>query len=363
MTETDPRWSEVAGSVAMGTRLAPGDRVMIALTDLEAYPAAEALVAACYAAGAYPQVQLVDERFDRALLRFGSDQQVAWVPEIEAHGMEWADVYVAVRGLVPPDPRARDHEPFRVAALRAAKGRVSTLRWQRTRWCLVRVPGPSWAAYVDVPLADLLDEFFASCTLDWQRLRQRWEELADRLSGARDVRIVAPGTELEFSVAGRSWLVFAGERNLPDGEIATAPLESSVTGTLAFEDPFVFAGQRVAGLSLTWEGGELTSVEADEGAALARALVRTDEGASRLGEFGIGLNPELTRLTQDLFFDEKVLGTVHVALGRAYPECGGTNYSALHWDVVKDLRARGGRPGGDVLVDGEPLLAQGVPRW
>jgi aminopeptidase len=363
VTVTDPaRWRDLADVIASGTGIGGGDRVMIALTDHEAYPAVEALVALTIAAGAYPQVQLVDERFDRALLVAGSEEQVGWVPELEAWGMEWADVYVAVRGLLAPTsdvPAKAD----RLAALRAAKGQISTLRWQHTRWSIVRVPTASWADYLGVDLGILLGEFFAACTLDWAAHRPSWEQLSQRLASSDQVRIRDASTDLTFSVRGRPWVVFAGECNLPDGEMATAPVTSTVTGHITFDAPFVFAGQRIADLRLEFEHGSVVSVEASEGAAVARALVSTDEGAARIGEFGVGLNPHLRRWTQDLFFDEKVLGTVHIALGRAYPECGGDNRSSLHWDIVKDLRPRDGHEGGDVHVDGEPLLRAGDPCW
>lgn len=363
VTGDDPRWSRVARAVADGTGILAGQRVMIALTDVAAMPATQAIVAACLARGAHPQVQLVDERFDRAALQIADKDQLAWVPEIEAYGMDWADVYVAVRGLVPPQPEIADVDPAKTAALRAAKGKISTLRWQRTEWTILRVPTPDWADYAGVPYETLVDELVAGCTRDWDTDRASWNRLARRLNGAQEVVITGPQTRLSFSLEGRRWIVFAGERNLPDGEMATAPLVDTVSGILHIEDPFVFAGQQVAGLTLTWDQGRLVDVVADEGQELARALVKTDVGSSRIGEFGVGLNPSLRRMTGDLFFDEKIEGTVHVALGRAYPDCGGTNQSALHWDIVKDLRARAGRPGGEVTIDGVPLIAAGEVCW
>lgn len=359
----DGRWRELGETIADGTRIGPGDRVMVAVTDVDAIATAEALVAVCHARGAHPQVQLVDERFDRAALREASLDELDRTPEIEAHGMQWADVYVAIRGMVPPAPTADDVPVERTAALRAAKGRISTLRWQQTRWCIVRVPTPAWAAYVGMPHGALVDELFAGCLQPWDERRTAWDRLCARLDEVDHIRVTGPGTDLSFSLADRRWVTFAGEQNLPDGEVATAPVEDTVSGTLRVPDPTVFAGTRVAGLELGFEEGRLVHVEAEEGAELVRALAATDDGASRLGEFGIGVNPDLTRMTQDLFFDEKILGTVHVALGRAYPQCGGTNVSQLHWDLVVDLRAHEGRPGGDVHADGQLLIERGQPRW
>ena len=170
------------------------------------------------------------------------------------------------------------------------------------------------------------------------------------------MRIHSPDTDLTLRTAGRSWVVFGGEANFPDGEIATAPLEDGVSGSITFPGAFVFAGETFEDLRLTFAEGRITRVEAARGAGLAKALLATDDGAARVGELGIGLNPRMATMTGDLFFDEKILGTVHIAMGRAYPQCGGTNHSALHWDIVKDLR---GPAAGSLVVDDTAYIDQG----
>ena len=144
--------------------------------------------------------------------------------------------------------------------------------------------------------------------------------------------------------------------NLPDGEVATAPVETTVEGHITFTDPLVFGGQRIDRLRLDFRGGRVTSVEAGPATGFVETIVATDDGASRVGEYGIGVNRHIESWTQDLFFDEKIVGTTHIALGRAYPECGGMNQSAIHWDIVKDLRPGPSRAGGAVYVDGEVVL-------
>lgn len=353
----DHRWAELARTVADGTGVRSGDAVSIFLTDAAAVASVEAFVAEVHRRGAFPQVLLTDERFDRAALEHGGIDQLARVPDLEAHALRWSDVHVSFRGMLPPVATPGDDQ--RLAAQRTAKGAVSALRWAETRWAIVRVPTAAWARFTGIDESALFDEFFAGSTADWAQLRRGWQSVAEQLAGADTVRIVGADTDLRLQVSGRRWVVFAGEANLPDGEIATAPLEDGVSGTITFPERFYFAGRAVSGLRLSFESGRVVDVHAEEGEGLARALIATDPGAQRVGELGIGVNPAMTTLTGDLFFDEKILGTVHIALGRAYPECGGTNSSTLHWDIVKDLRGHAGSEPASLLVDGRPLIDAG----
>ncbi|WP_246222710.1 aminopeptidase [Phytoactinopolyspora limicola] len=350
------QWRDLARVAADGTGVTEGDNVSIFLTDASSVAAAEAFVAECYRRGAFPQTLLTDERFDRAALEHAPVELLGRVPDVEADALRWSDVHVSFRGMQPPAPTREDDT--RLAIQRAAKGAISALRWSETRWAVVRVPTQEWAEFVGIDAGKLFDEFFAGCIADWPALRAGWQHLGHRLELADRVHITAPDTDLRLDIGGRRWVTFAGEANLPDGELATAPHDHGVEGFITFPQRFYFAGRAIEGLRLTFERGTVTDVQAEEGAGLAQALIDTDDGARHVGELGIGLNPALTTLTGDLFFDEKVLGTVHIALGRAYPECGGTNQSTLHWDIVKDLRD-GPHGAGDLLVDGEPLIRAG----
>ncbi len=351
----DPRWREVAEVLARySTAVQPGERVMIAMIEMETLPMAQALYEACAKAGAYPQVQFTSEAMRRALLQHGDAAQQNWTPEIEAYGMEWADVYFGLRGA--GDPRLMSGIPASaLAANQRAQGEISALRWAKTRWCLVPVPTAALAARAGTDLETLETMFFAACLLDYERCGRRWREQADRLRGSRQVRIVAgEETDLSFSVAGRTWEVFDGKINLPDGEIYTAPVETSVEGRIHFELPGVLRGQVAQDIRLEWRAGELVKASAARNGEFLRRVLATDAGASRLGEFAFGMNPCVKIFCQDILYDEKIAGTIHLALGRAYPECGGVNQSSIHWDLVKDLRA-----GGAVYVDGEPVMQDG----
>jgi aminopeptidase len=164
------------------------------------------------------------------------------------------------------------------------------------------------------------------------------------------VRIEADGTDLRLRVDGRRWINSDGRRNMPSGEVFTGPRENSANGTIRFTIPSGSRGVEVEGVELTFRDGEVVEARAERGEDYLRSSLAMDDGARYLGELGIGTNPGIDRATGSTLLDEKIAGTVHLALGRSYPETGGTNVSGLHWDLICDLR-----PGGRLTVDGEPL--------
>jgi aminopeptidase len=352
--DTDPRWRDVgAVLVEHSTQVRPGERVMIAMGEVDSYPLARGVFEAVIAAGGYPQVQFLSEELRHAVLAGGNAEQLAWVPEIEAYGMEWADVYIALRGGFDLDVHA-DIPSDRLAVNQAAQGRVSTLRWQNTRWSLARVPNQAFADQAGVPLERVVDMFFAGCLIDWDAAAAEWAAWADRATTGRLVEIQGPGTDLRFSVEGRRWIVADGRTNMPDGELMTAPVTDTIDGWITFENPAVLGGRKMHDLRLRWERGVLVEATASTHEDYLRSVLATDPGATLIGEFGIGTNPFIDIVCDDILIDEKINGSVHIALGRAYPECGGLNESAIHWDIVKDLRH-----GGTVLLDGRPVVDGG----
>jgi aminopeptidase len=350
----DKRWRQLADIlVNYSTGVQPGERVMIAMTELASYPLTHAVYKAAVKAGAYPQVQFLSERLRHSVLKYGNREQVSWIPEIESYGMEWADVYLGLRGAHNLHEHA-DIPAQTLAANQEAMGRISTLRWEKTRWCLVRVPNEAFAQQAETNLETVTDMFFDACLLDWEALSRTWQCVAQTLEQGSQVRIVGHETDLSFSVAGRKWLVLDGRLNMPDGEVFTAPVNGTLNGHITFEFPGVLGGRLMHGICLTWQDGHLVEATASSNQDYLHRIIETDAGASKLGEFGIGLNPHVTRFCKDILIDEKMGGTVHIALGRAYPECGGTNVSAIHWDIVKDLRHEG-----TVYLDGQAILENG----
>jgi len=310
---------------------------MIAMTEINTLPLVRAVYEEAVRAGAHVQVQFLSSYLQHSLMRYGSVEQVSWVPEIEASGMDWADVYIGLRGAHNPFEFA-DISPTVLAAHRRAVGKVSTARWQKTRWCLVPVPSEALAQQAETDLDTLLDLFFSAVVCDWQAQAKRWNEIANMLNSGEQVHLRGPGTDLHFTTSGRKWLVGDGRLNMPDGEIYTAPVDDSVDGYIYFELPGVVDGRLVHDIRLSWNSGTLVDASASSNEQLLHEMLRTDAGASMVGEFAVGTNYGIDRFCKDILLDEKMGGTMHIALGRAYPLCGGTNESAIHWDIVKDTR-------------------------
>ena len=347
----DKRWKELADIlVNYSTKVQPRERVMIAMVELEAYPLTHAVYEAAIKARAYPQVQFLSETLRHSIIKYGNQEQVSWAPEIEAYGMEWADVYFGLRGAHNLYEHA-DISAEVLAANQKVMGKVSTMRWEKTRWCLVRVPNEAFAQQAETGLETITDMFFDACLLDWESQAKAWQRIAQRLEQGSQVRIVGKETDLSFSVAERKWLTLDGRLNMPGGEIFTAPVNSTLNGHMYFEFPGVFGGRLMHDMRLSWKDGRLVEATASSNQDYLHKIIETDAGASQLGEFGIGVNPKLTHFCKDILIDEKIGGTVHIALGRAYPECGGKNVSAIHWDIVKDLRQEG-----TVYLDGQAAL-------
>jgi aminopeptidase len=189
----------------------------------------------------------------------------------------------------------------------------------------------------------------------WRELSDRQQTLVDHLNTATEIRIEAPGTDLTLSVDGRTWINSNGRRNMPSGEVFTGPIEDSANGTIRFTIPSSPRGVPVEDVTLTFEDGKVVSATAGRGQDYLEAALATDDGARFLGEIGIGTNAGIDRPTGSILLDEKMAGTVHLALGRSYPETGGRNSSALHWDLLCDLRA-----GGRLTADGEAIEPTGA---
>ena len=350
----DKRWKQLGDIlVNYSTKVKPGEKVMIAMIEPETWPLAHAVYEAVIKAGGYPQIQMKSETLRRTVLEHGSGKQIEWVPEIEMYGMDWANVYIGLRGAHNLY-ELQDIPASKLAANQNAMGIVSTARWQKTRWCLIRVPNESFAQQAQTSHESLLNMFFDSCFIDWESELEKWEGWCRTLEHGRQVRITGLKTDLSFSIEGRKWMPFAGTNNFPDGEIATAPVCPTINGSIYFENPGVLGGRLMHDLRLSWESGVLTHASSSTENDFLQSIITKDTGASLIGEFAIGTNYGINRFCNDILLDEKIAGTIHIALGRAYPECGGLNESAIHWDIVKDIRTEGA-----VIVDGKVIVEGG----
>jgi aminopeptidase len=221
---------------------------------------------------------------------------------------------------------------------------------------LCQYPTQALAQDAGMSLRDFEDILYAACLIDWAAEGERMQRIAARIQAAEELRFVGPETDLRVALGDRRVDASAGKFNMPDGEVFFPPLEDSVEGHVAFtEFPAVHEGRELRGIRLRFEAGRVVEASAETEEAFLHEVLDTDEGSRRLGEVGIGCNPGVTRYMKNTLFDEKMDGTAHFALGNSYTDLGGVNESAIHWDIVKDLR-RGGR----IEADGEPIQADGA---
>jgi aminopeptidase len=331
--------------------------------------AAEPLALAVYEevmqAGAFPIVELTMEGQAPAFFRHANDTQLDWVSPTALWVADNADA--RIRLLADQNTRALSGvEPERQTRRQAAAKPLMEKMMQRTaagefRWALTLFPTHAYAAEADMSLADYEDFYYRACLCDrddpvraWEEQSQETRRLAEWMEGKEEIRIEGPGTDLRLNVAGRQFIAADGRHNMPDGEFFTGPVEDSASGEVTFSYPAVYGGREVAGVKLRFEEGRIVDAAAERNEEFLIKTLDTDAGARRLGELGIGTNYGIDRFTKEILLDEKIGGTVHLAVGMSYPETGGTNDSAVHWDMVCDLR-RGGR----ITVDGEPLQVDG----
>lgn len=351
----DGQWQKLADvlvNYSVGVR--PGDKVLITMMEAETLPLARACCRASIKAGGLPFVEYQSAYLEKDLMLLGNEEQVAWVNEMHLYGMQWADCYIGLRGASNPFEFA-DIPGAVLASHKRAMGKISAAR-NATRWVLTRVPNASFAQQAHMPLDEMMDFYFAATLADWEAEGAKLRAVQQLLSSGTEVRVTGRETDLRFSTKGRIYAVADGHINMPDGEVFTCPVEDSVNGYIYFEFPGVYAGNLVEGIRLRFENGRLVVSTAETNEALLKEIFAMDAGASTLGEFGIGLNEGIRRYCYDILYDEKIGGTVHFAMGRGYPECLGNDKSALHWDIVKDMRAEGA-----VYLDGKLVMEKG--RW
>jgi aminopeptidase len=350
--------------VGYSAAVQPGDLVTLESTTLAA-PIIRELFRAVLRAGAHPLPRIALEGLTENLLKHGNPDQLAWENPARADDIETVDVRIVLEAAantkrfsnIPLERHAqheRSNERLRNRYLeRAAAGEL--------RWVLTAFPTAAAAQDAAMSIAEYEDFVYGAAFVDdpdpvgrWREFAERIERVADFLAEKRELRIVADGTDLTLVTAGRKWIPAKGRENLPDGEVFTAPLETSVDGEIRFTYPAVFNAREVDDVRLRFEAGEVVSAEAARGAGFLREMIGLDDGARRVGEVAFGLNDGVRMFTKNILFDEKIGGTIHLALGTAYPESGGLNRSALHWDMICDLRS-----GSEVYADGELVYRDG----
>ncbi len=337
----------------------PQQQVLVRSTSLAA-PLLLELQRAILQADAWPVLRVELPGQTRGFYEHAKDWQVDELPPL---ALIEAKKCAAVLGIqAPEDVRAlAGVDPDRLARGRVARRPIQE-QTLRKRWCSTLWPTPALADQAGLPFEEYAAFVAGALFLDrpagpvqaWRELSAFQAGLVRRLEKGSTVRIEADGTDITLGVKGRTWINSDGRRNMPSGEVFTGPLESSASGRIRFTVPSSPAGLQVEGVELELRDGEVLSASAEVGEEHLRHALATDPGARRLGELGIGTNYGIDRPTGTILLDEKIGGTVHLALGRSYPETGGTNVSALHWDLICDLR-----DGGRITLDGQVLQEGG----
>ena len=353
----DPRNARLAETIVRhSTRLQPGDACMV-----EAFDVADGLVLdlieAIRGAGAIPAVYLRSNLVTRELLRGATEAQLRMQAEVELAQMERVQAYVGLRGASNASELS-DVPADRMAMFAKIVQRPVHLdyRVKRTRWVVLRYPTPSMAQAANLSTEAFEEFFYRVCTLDYGRMSEAMQPLRQRMERTDRVRLVGPGTDLEFSIKGIGVVPCEGLRNLPDGECFTAPVRDSVHGVISYNTPSLHMGTTYDRIRFTFEGGRIVRAEGEPADRLGR-LLDTDDGARYIGEFSLGFNPYILTPMKDTLFDEKIAGSLHFTPGQAYEAADNGNRSEVHWDLVLIQRPEYG--GGEVWFDGELIRKDG----
>jgi aminopeptidase len=361
----DPRVDSLATIlVGYSTKVGVGETCVI-----EGSTSSEPLVAAVYEqvleAGGNPIVAMSFEGQSVSYFENASDEQLEWISPLSEWAAEESDCRIAI-GADTNTRQLSNVDPARQTKRQGATRPLMEKTMTRAaagdhRWVYTLFPTNAYASDAEMSLREFEDFYFGACLVTdgdplgaWKRASEECHRLADWIEGRSEVHVTAPGTDITLGIEGRKFIPCDGEHNMPDGEFFTGPIEDSVEGEVSFHLPAVIGGREVTGVRFRFDGGKIVDASAERGEEYLISLLDTDEGSRRLGELGIGTNYGIDRGTRDVLLDEKIGGTVHMAVGASYPESGGTNESAVHTDLVCDLRQ-----GGRLEVDGELFQEDG----
>jgi aminopeptidase len=341
-----------------------GERVAIRGT-YHAEPLIMALYERCLERGAYPMIRATIPSAEPLFYRVASDEQLQYIWETDKWLVENLDVSFSILSDVNTRQLSKIDPARQVLAAKSRKSLMDTTM-KRTaegsyRWNVTLFPTDAFAMDAEMSLAEYEDFYYNACLVDrddpveeWRKMAEHHARLIEWMKGRSEVHIEGEGTDLTMGVEGRIFEPADGNMNFPDGEIFTGPLETKTSGVVTFSYPAVYGGKVVEGIKLRFEEGRVVEASADHNEDFLIKTLDTDPGARVLGELGIGTNYGIPSFSGEILLDEKIGGTVHLAVGASYPETGGVNESAVHWDMVCDLR-RGGR----ITVDGDILMEDG----
>lgn len=351
--------------VNYSTRIKPGDRVLFRGTSPLAQPLMQALTEEALKTGGQPFNYVHMSQEEYIVLQNGNSAQIAEVNPMLKLMYDTADAIIRIEA--EEDTQALAGFPTaKIQARQKAKGALLNVQMQREgsgalRRCTTLFPTESYAKDAGMSFKEYEDFVYGACMVHlddpvahWKKIAAEQETLCQRVKGHKKLQVRGKNIDLEMSIDGRLFLNADGQANFPDGEIFTGPVEDSVNGWVRFTYPAIYQGNTVHGIELKFEKGKVVSATAEKNESFLLAILDTDPGARRLGEFAIGTNRSINRFTGQILFDEKIHGTVHMAVGGGYPQSGSVNQSSIHWDMICDMR-----DGGEILVDGERFYQNG----
>lgn len=337
----------------------PKETVLISGTTLAA-PLIREVYRRVLTKGAIPLLRLTIPEIENEFYSLADDYQLKHVSKIAF--FEAKNVDAAIYCQSESNTKyLSEIDPAKIAEVRKSRKALNDIVHARVRWTLTLFPTPAYAQDAGMPLCGF-ERFVAGAMFadrddpvgEWKKLSKSQEKFVNRLNGAGEVRIVGEDTDIVMSVKGRKFINSDGHRNMPSGEVFTGPVENSVNGFIRFTYPVCYSGKEVSDIFLRFKDGRVVEAKAGANEGFLKEMLKMDRGAGVVGELGIGTNYGIDRFIKNILFDEKIGGTVHLALGSSYTETGGKNKSALHWDMIKDLRR-----GGEIIVDGEAFQRDG----
>lgn len=350
----DPRIKRLASILvnhSIGVK--KGETVLIASSTELAKPLVLEVYREVMKAGANPLTNISFEETTNIFYDMASKDQIANFPEIKMFEAKKIDCVVTIRASA--NKKALSNTDPKVISARSKVVRpISEEIVNNKRWVLCNYPTNGLAQEADMSLEEYEDFVYSATNIDWNKVKLKEMKLKNALDKASEVHIVGKDTDLKMSIKGRKAIPCYGERNMPDGEVFMSPIEDSAEGYIYYEMPAIYQGREVTGIRLRFKAGKVVEAHADKNEDFLIAMLDTDKGGRFLGELGVGVNYGIQKFTKDILFDEKIGGTVHLAVGRSYEEAGGKNISAIHWDMIKDLRK-----GGALYLDGKAIQKNG----
>jgi aminopeptidase len=303
--------------------------------------------------GAFPIVHAGVPGFSYAYYNNASKEQLTHFPKLAMHEAKTTNGSITI-GAEYNTKELTKIDPKKIAMRRKVTRKISMVHIKKNNWVICEFPTHSLAQDAEMSLEEFEDFCYAATNQDWKKESKKLDKLKKILDKGKLVRITGENTDLMFKIEERIAIKCDGHRNMPDGEVFIAPVENSTEGYIHYTYPAIYGGREVAGIFLRFHKGNVVEAKAEKGETFLKEMIKTDKGSCKLGEFGIGLNYNIKEFIKQILFDEKIGGTIHLALGMAYPEGGGKNKSALHWDMIKDLRR-----GGKIFIDGKLIQKNG----